>query len=143
MCQGAYHMRRLSCPYPCRSTGGGFCTPLDRAQPRSSRTSRQCAMPRLSLVQVCLVATRDWPGAALPEPGCMCYWPRATGRFRYEAVRPRTYVRRKTAPPGNNEPKMVRFSAKPTISINSSRPKKTLGGGGGDSPGSLDANMRR
>ena len=37
----------------------------------------------------------------------------------------------------------VRFSANPTTSsINSSRPKKTLGGGGGDSPDTLDANIR-
>ena len=37
----------------------------------------------------------------------------------------------------------VRFSARPTIfSINSSRPKMALGGGGGDSPSVLDTNMR-
>ena len=29
------------------------------------------------------------------------------------------------------------------FSINSSRPKKTLGGGGGDSPGTLGKNIRR
>ena len=38
----------------------------------------------------------------------------------------------------------VSCSAKPTISsIRSSRPKKILGGGGGDSPGALDAHVRR
>ena len=36
----------------------------------------------------------------------------------------------------------VRFSARLTISsISSSRPKKALGGGGGDSPGVLDTNI--
>jgi hypothetical protein len=38
----------------------------------------------------------------------------------------------------------VRREAKSMIfSINSSRPKKTLGGGGGSSPGALDVNIRR
>ena len=37
----------------------------------------------------------------------------------------------------------VRCSVNPTIfSINSSRPKKTLGGGGGGSAGTLDPNIR-
>ena len=37
----------------------------------------------------------------------------------------------------------VRFSTSPTIvSINSSRPKQALGGGGGDSPGLLDESVR-
>jgi hypothetical protein len=47
-------------------------------------------------------------------------------------------------PPGPMRAMGVRFSARPTISLVSSlRPKNTLGGGGGDSPESLDANISR
>lgn len=46
-------------------------------------------------------------------------------------------------PPGPMRATGVRFSARSTIlAINSSRPKQALGGGGGDSPGILDANVR-
>jgi len=46
-------------------------------------------------------------------------------------------------PPGPMRAKGVRFCARPTIFlINSSRPKKALGGGGGDSPDTLDSNIR-
>jgi len=46
-------------------------------------------------------------------------------------------------PPAPMSATGVRFSARPTIfSINSSRPKKTLGGEGGNSPCPLDENVR-
>ena len=46
-------------------------------------------------------------------------------------------------PPGPMRAIGVRFSARPTISsISLSRPKQTLGGGGGDSPRILDATIR-
>jgi hypothetical protein len=45
-------------------------------------------------------------------------------------------------PPAPMRAMEVRCSPKPTIfSIHSSRPKKIPGGGGGDSPGTLDANI--
>ena len=44
-------------------------------------------------------------------------------------------------PPGPMRAIEVRSSARSTIcSVSSSRPKQTLGGGGGDSPGVLDVN---
>ena len=46
-------------------------------------------------------------------------------------------------PPAPMRATGVRFSARLAIvSINSSRPKHALGGGGGDSPGLLDVNLR-
>jgi len=45
-------------------------------------------------------------------------------------------------PPAPMRAVNVRFSARPTISsINSLRPKQTLGAGGGDSPGAADAGI--
>ena len=46
-------------------------------------------------------------------------------------------------PPGPMRASGVRFSARWTIfSTRSSRPKQALGGGGRDSPGALDVNVR-
>ena len=47
-------------------------------------------------------------------------------------------------PPAPMRAMDVRFSARPTIfSISSSRPKHAFGGGGGNSPGMLDTDVRR
>jgi hypothetical protein len=47
-------------------------------------------------------------------------------------------------PPGPMRAMGVNFSARSTIfSISSSRPKQALGGGGGDSPNTLDVNISR
>jgi hypothetical protein len=46
-------------------------------------------------------------------------------------------------PPAPMRAMGVRFSVRPTIfSISSSRPKQALGGGGGDSPSTLDVDVR-